>query len=177
VSREAAIVPTEVAEDGTSITVTEALTADGSASADIRRLDALPSEVVSALTADGNLRSLFQRMFSMGDLRQATGGIHTGALVVGDEVRFVREDVSRHCVIDKLIGSGRRARIDPAQVLFLLSGRVSATIAAKVARAGVPVIATMSIPTTLAATIAARAGVTIIGRARSPKPHTYAPGA
>ena len=56
----------------------------------------------------------------------------------------MREDVSRHCVIDKLIGSGRKADVDPAQAVILLSGRVSGAIAAKVARAGIPAIATMS---------------------------------
>ena len=177
VDREADIVPLSVADDGATVCVEQGLPVVAHGRPDIRRLTATPSEATAALTADGNLRRLFEQMFSEGDLRQATGGIHTGALVVEGNVHSVREDVSRHCVVDKLIGSGRRADIDPAGAMILLSGRVSGTIAAKVARAGIPVIATMSIPTTLAATIASEAGVTIIGRARSPRPHIYAPEA
>ena len=176
--RDAEIPAVRVADDGRSVTVAGVFRSPDPPRLDqVQRLEAAPGEAWTDLVEGGRLRSLFERMFSEGRLRQETGGIHTGALVVGDGVHSVREDVSRHCVIDKLIGSGRRDGIDPARAMILLSGRVSATVAAKVGRAGIPLIATMSIPTTLAAHIAGQAGLTIIGRARSPQPRVYAPEA
>lgn len=135
------------------------------------------AEFINRLADPGRLRPLYAEMFNRGDLRERTGGVHTGALVVDGQVRTVREDVSRHCVIDKLVGAGRRDCLRPQDCQMILTSRISGAIAAKLARAGIPVVATMSIPTTLAASIASRAGVTIIGRARSANPHVYRPGA
>ena len=133
--------------------------------------------LVGALAANPvALHDLFQAMFERAALRERTGGIHTGALVEEGEVRCVREDVSRHCVVDKLIGHAALAGSALDGATILLSGRVSGAIAAKAARAGVAALATMSIPTTLAARIAGRAGVTLIGRARAAAPHVYPPG-
>lgn len=114
-------------------------------------------------------------MFERADRRKRTGGIHTGALMQHGDVWCVREDVSRHCVVDKLVG---RAVLDGRpldRAVVLLTGRISGAIAAKLARADVAVGATMSIPTSLAASIASDAGVTLIGRARSADPHVYLP--
>jgi len=135
------------------------------------------AEFVSRFADPDQLRPLFAAMFEAGHLRDKTGGIHTGALVFDGQVRTVREDVSRHCVIDKLIGAALHEglRLEDCQVL--LTGRVSGSIATKLARAGVPVVATMSVPTTLAGSIAGKAGITIIGRGRGPNPHVYPPGA
>ncbi|MFQ5530523.1 MAG: formate dehydrogenase accessory sulfurtransferase FdhD [Gemmatimonadota bacterium] len=131
------------------------------------------SQFVEQFSAPDRLRSLYAEMFARGELREQTGGVHTGALVVGGHVRAVREDVSRHCVVDKLIGACWREGLRPTDCRILLTSRVSGAIAAKVARAGIPVVATMSVPTTLAGSIAARAGVTMIGRGRSSRPHVY----
>jgi FdhD protein len=134
-------------------------------------------ELVGALAANPDaLRDLFKAMFERAVLRERTGGIHTGALVERGEVCCVREDVSRHCVVDKLIGHAGLAGSALDSATILLSGRVSGAIAAKAARAGVAALVTMSIPTTLAAHIAGRAGVTLIGRARAAAPHVYPPG-
>lgn len=134
------------------------------------------SLLVRLLDDPGLLRPLFAAMFDAGTLRNLTGGVHTGALVVDGTVRFVREDVSRHCVVDKLIGAAARDAESLDDALLLLSGRISGVLAAKGARAGVCAMATMSIPTTLAAAIADAAGMTLFGRARSGEPHIYAPG-
>lgn len=175
--RHAELPAVTVADDETSVSVVGTLRSDPPRFDHVERVETIPGVIPTDLLEGGRLRGLFEQMFAEGQLRQATGGIHTGALVVDRDVHAVREDVSRHCVVDKLIGRGRRDGIEAARAMILLSGRVSATIAAKVARAGIPTVATMSIPTTLAARIAGTAGVTIIGRARSPNPRLYAPGA
>lgn len=133
--------------------------------------------VVRALLDDREaLRRLFQAMFDRGVLRERSGGVHTGALVVDGDLFVVREDVSRHCVVDKMLGRALLDERDLTEATLLLSGRISGAIAAKAARAGLGVAATMSIPTTLAAEIASRSGLTLIGRARAAEPHLYAPG-
>lgn len=151
--------------------------------ADLRRPPAPPARearrapaVAEALAGDPDtLHELFRTMFDRGVLRERSGGVHTGALVTGREIRFVREDVSRHCVVDKLIGRATLDELSLEGAVVLLSGRISGAIAAKGARAGVALMATMSIPTNLAAEIADRSGVTLVGRARSASPHVYAP--
>lgn len=134
------------------------------------------------LASPDTLRSWFGAMFAGGVLRERTGGVHTGALVGrgrlagGGGLIAVREDVSRHCVVDKLIGSAALDGMSLAGATLLLTGRLSGAIVAKGARTGIAAMATMSIPTTMAAEIAAAAGITLIGRARSASPHSYAPG-
>ena len=122
------------------------------------------------------LRGFYQAMFDRGSLRERSGGVHTGALVAGGEVLAVREDVSRHCVVDKLLGRALFDGRDLAGAVVLLTGRISGALAAKAARSGVAAMATMSIPTTLAAEVAGRAGLTLVGRARAAEPHVYPPG-
>lgn len=119
------------------------------------------------------LRRLFEQMFDRARLRAQTGGLHTGGVVVEHRLVLVAEDVSRHCVIDKLIGASLASGIDHRNAMVLLSGRVSAAIARKAVRVGLGAVATMSIPTTLAADVAARGGVTLVGRARSARPFVY----
>lgn len=121
------------------------------------------------------LHAAFAAMFERAALRDRTGGLHTGALLVGTDILCVREDVSRHCVVDKLVGWAARENAGLDGAVLLLTGRISGAIAAKLARSSVAAAATMSIPTSLAAEIAAGAGVTLLGRARTGAPHLYRP--
>jgi len=122
------------------------------------------------------LPSLFEEAFSRATLREESGGgVHMGARVDEGILVDVVEDVSRSAVVDKIVGAALLAG-EPAGTpgtLLLLSGRISGTIAAKLARAGIAAAATISIPTTLAVEIAARSGVTLVGRARRASPWRY----
>jgi FdhD protein len=122
------------------------------------------------------LQALFAEAFARATLREEVGGgVHTGARVERGTVVDVVEDVSRSAVVDKLVGAAFRAGASAGTTgaLYLLSGRISGTIAAKLARAGVAAAATISIPTTLAVEIAARSGVLLVGRARRGRPWRY----
>lgn len=134
-----------------------------------------PSPAERPVTEPEELRRLFDQMFERAPLRAVSGGLHTGGLVVARHLTHVAEDVSRHCVVDKLVGASLTAGIDHRSAMVLLSGRISAAIARKAVRVGFAVVATMSIPTTLAAEVAARGGVTLVGRARSARPFVYDP--
>lgn len=140
----------------------------------------VPAEADRAAAAIGRLvsdpaglRPLFAAMFELAELREAGGGIHTGALVVDGEVRLVVEDVGRHNLVDKIIGLAVRGGMPLNDSLVLLSARVSGAIALKLWRTGVPAVATISVPTTMAREISARCGITIVGRSLKQSPHMY----
>ncbi len=141
-----------------------------------------PDEGARALLAHpGRLGELFLELFEGARLKSIHGGgLHTGGRVVGGRIVDIAEDVSRSAVVDKLVGAARRQALPggPATdgAMFLLSGRISATIAAKLARAGVAAAATISLPTSLAVDIAAQTGLAIVGRARRDPPFRYGAG-
>ena len=123
------------------------------------------------------LRALFKDLFARGERYNETGGIHAAALADGERLRFHAEDIGRHNAVDKVIGAAVLAREAVAGRGLLVTGRISAELAYKGARAGLAWIATPSVPSTLALTIARRAGMILVGRAVSGAPHLHRPEA
>ena len=123
------------------------------------------------------MRALFKDMFARGSRYHETGGIHAAALTDGESLIAHAEDVGRHNAVDKVIGAALIARRDPAGLGLLVTGRISAELAFKAVRAGLAWVATVSVPTTLAVTIARRAGVVLVGRAVSGNAQLHRPDA
>jgi FdhD protein len=119
------------------------------------------------------MRALFKAMFGRGRRYHETGGIHAAALCDGPALLWHAEDVGRHNAVDKVIGAALLARRDPAGLGLIVTGRISAELAFKAVRAGLAWVATVSVPTTLAVSIASRAGVTLVGRAVSGHPQLH----
>src|SRR5205814_8958273 len=122
-------------------------------------------------------RALFKQLFAAGDRYNETGGIHAAALTDGTTLLFHAEDIGRHNAVDKVIGGAVLARTPIAGRGLLVTGRILAELAFKVARAGLAWVATPSVPSTLAVTIAERSGMLLIGRAVSGTPHIHTRGA
>ncbi|HEY4246199.1 MAG TPA: formate dehydrogenase accessory sulfurtransferase FdhD [Lacunisphaera sp.] len=106
----------------------------------------------------------------------ATGGLHASALFGGDgELRVLREDVGRHNALDKVLGQALLAgRLPLHDVLLLVSGRVSFELMQKALAAGVPFVAGIGAPSSLAVECAHQSGQTLVGFLRSDRMNIYA---
>ena len=116
---------------------------------------------------------LYRALFAGVDERHEHGGMHAAALARNDAIVFQAEDVGRHNAVDKVIGMAVLAGEDLTDLGLLVSSRVSGEIARKAARSGVAWLASRSIPTTLAVSLARRADMPIIGRAASKNAFVY----
>jgi len=104
-----------------------------------------------------------------------TGGIHAaGIFDSGGKLKIVREDIGRHNAVDKAIGRAFLDRSLPLnQHLLLVSGRASFEIVQKALAAGIPIIAAVSAPSTLAVDFARESNQTLIGFLRQPSFNIY----
>lgn len=119
------------------------------------------------------LRPLFKALFSRGERYRDTGGIHAAALTDGTDLLAHAEDIGRHNAVDKVIGALVLARRPIPGLGLLVTGRISAELAAKAGRAGIAWVATPSVPSTMAVEIARRTGMILVGRAVSGEPHYH----
>lgn len=134
----------------------------------------VPAEPVrGAAPGVETLRARFKELFGLGERYRDTGGIHAAALTDGDALLAHAEDIGRHNAVDKVIGMALLAGRAVPGLGMLVTGRISAELAFKGARAGLAWIATPSVPSTLAAEIARRSGMILVGRAVSAEPQRH----
>lgn len=100
-------------------------------------------------------------------LNALTGGAHAAAWVDAQGTLIaLAEDVSRHCALDKLIGTLAQRGLDPAQGFALVSSRASFELVHKAARVGIATLVALSAPTALALRAARACQLQLIGFAR-----------
>jgi len=120
-------------------------------------------------------RLLFKELFARGTRYKDTGGIHAAALTDGKTLLVHAEDIGRHNAVDKVMGARLLAGERPDDLILLVTGRISGELAFKAARARVSVVATPSVPSTMAVEIAQAAGMVLVGRAVSGQPQVWTP--
>ncbi|HSK48631.1 MAG TPA: formate dehydrogenase accessory sulfurtransferase FdhD, partial [Coriobacteriia bacterium] len=130
--------------------------------------------VTSALVIDAEaLYGFVRELADAATMYRDTGGMHAAGLAVDGKLVAAREDVGRHNAVDKVLGRAWLDGVDTSGGVLVATGRISYEMAVKAAKARVPVVASRSAVTDLAAELGDSLGITLAGYVRGGKLTVY----
>ena len=144
-------------------------------------LEAVHAQCRSTITPWGDvdpavITTLPERMREAQTVFKHTGGIHAAALFDRQgQLLLLREDIGRHNAVDKLIGAAQLANLHLATGQLLVSGRAGFELVQKCVVAGIPLMAAVGAPSSLAVDLARGHGLTLVGFLRGARFNLYAP--
>jgi FdhD protein len=105
---------------------------------------------------------------------QHTGGLHAATILNNEGTIYLREDIGRHNALDKVIGAALQQNLLPlSDVVLIMSSRASFELIQKAAMAGIPIMACVGPPSSLAIETAQVLGITLIGFLREESFNVY----
>ncbi|RII20642.1 formate dehydrogenase accessory protein [Streptomyces sp. YIM 130001] len=121
------------------------------------------------------LTALPDRLRAAQKVFDTTGGLHAAGLFTADgELLCLREDVGRHNAVDKVVGHALRSGMLPLSgTVLMVSGRASFELVQKAVMAGIPMLAAVSAPSSLAVDLADENGLTLVGFLRGASMNVY----
>ncbi|MBY4228398.1 FdhD protein [Rhodococcus fascians] len=133
-----------------------------------------PAEDDVVVTSD-TLAGLPDTLRAAQKVFDTTGGLHAAALFTADgDMLVLREDVGRHNAVDKVVGwATEHDRVPLRGTILMVSGRASFELAQKAVMAGIPILAAVSAPSSLAVDLATESGLTVIGFLRGRSMNIY----
>ena len=140
----------------------------------LRDLGTTPVESSVRMSID-TLYTLPERMREAQRVFSTTGGLHAAALFdTQGNVLAVREDVGRHNAVDKIVGWGLMSGgLPPSAAVLMVSGRASYEILQKAAVSRIPIVASVSAPSSLAVDLAREFAITLCGFVRGTRANLY----
>jgi len=147
----------------------------GKASLEALRFRGCPVIVSEPIVTAEMIYTLPDKLRADQGVFHATGGLHAAALFDSQgQLLNLHEDVGRHNALDKLIGSALLSEQLPlSNYIVMVSGRSSFEILQKCTTAGVPIVCSVSAPSSLAVSVAKEFGITLIGFLRGERFNVY----
>ncbi|TLF73978.1 formate dehydrogenase accessory sulfurtransferase FdhD [Nocardia cyriacigeorgica] len=142
---------------------------------EVRTRTRFPLPAAAAMIGVEALAALPDTLRAEQSVFDATGGLHAAGLFTADgAVLAVREDIGRHNAVDKVVGwAVRENRIPATELVLIVSGRASFELVQKAVMAGIPLLAAVSAPSSLAVDLAAESGLTLAGFVRGETMNIY----
>lgn len=140
-----------------------------------QQYDSIPAET-GGVVSEKVLLSLSGTLRAAQETFDRTGGLHASAIFDREgNLQWLREDVGRHNALDKVIGRAvLDGKIPLSDSILLVSGRISFELMQKALAAGIPIVAGISAPSSLAVEVAKESGQTLIGFLRERSFNVYA---
>jgi FdhD protein len=131
----------------------------------------LPGPVIGAAILPG----LSDRLREQQRIFESTGGLHAAGLFdIDGKLELLREDIGRHNAVDKIVGRALlNRRLPLARAVLAVSGRAGYEVVQKAVAAGIPILAAVGAPSSLAVATAERFGMTLVGFLRDDRFNVY----